>query len=176
MVANANIIREGELEFSFSQQGLAEKYDSWAHYRNQFQSSFGGSKAVDFLYVEKGTVWMLEVKDYRNHPRTKSIDLAEEVAFKIRDTLAGLVSAQFYANDADEKKFARELLACRHIHCVLHLEYPKKSRLRPAAIDPASVFSALKKIIKAIDPHPRIVHGEAPDAVRMPWQVQRIKA
>ena len=32
----------------------------------------------------------MEVKDYRANRRTKAIDLADEIALKVRDTLAGL--------------------------------------------------------------------------------------
>ena len=68
-------IREGDLTFSFPDQCEAGKYDDWAFYRNQFQSAAGGSKAVDVLCLADGVAWLVEIKDYRQHPRTKLIDL-----------------------------------------------------------------------------------------------------
>src|SRR4051794_2937044 len=101
-------ITEGKLTFNFPVGWLAEKYDDWAHYRNQFIKVCSGTKAVDVLAVQAGTCcWLLEIKDYRRYRRTKTINLAEEVAGKVRDTLAGLVSAQLRANDASEMAAAR---------------------------------------------------------------------
>ena len=83
-------IREGALTFSFPDQCEAGKYDDWSFYRNQFQSVAGGSKAVDILCLADGVAWLVEIKDYRQHPRTKPSDLCDEVARKVRDTLSGL--------------------------------------------------------------------------------------
>ena len=49
-----------------------------------------GCKAVDFVVVASGSrkvLWLVEVKDYRRHTRTKAIDLPREVALTIRDSL-----------------------------------------------------------------------------------------
>jgi hypothetical protein len=154
------VFHEGKLIFTFPDSGKTSQYDQWTHYRQQFNKAFGGAKAVDFIHVETGdkTAWLIEVKDYRVHPRTKLIDLPNEIAEKIRDTLAGLVSAQCQANDAGEKNMARDFLRCRKLRVVLHLEQPKKpSRLRPQAIDPSQVQQKLKGLVKAIDAHPLVI-------------------
>lgn len=167
-----HILQEGRLTFTFPPESTASKYDEWSHYRNQFNSAFGGTKAVDMVYADAPVAWLIEVKDYREHRRTKTIDLADEIAEKIRDTLAGLVSAQLYANDADEKQTAKTLLRCNQLRVVLHLEQPEKhSKLRPRAIDPAAVLKKLKLLIKAVDAHPCVVdqHRLKPE---MSWQVQ----
>jgi hypothetical protein len=61
-----------------------------------------GTKAVDFVAVHDGAPYLIEVKDFREHRiETKDRlrdDLVIEVAFKVRDTLAGLVGA-FHAGD-----------------------------------------------------------------------------
>jgi hypothetical protein len=93
---------EERLSFTFKGVDFAEKYDDWEHYRNQYNPVCGGSKAVDFLMSKNGEIWLIEVKDFRQHRRTKAIDLADEVALKVRDTMAGLVSARFLARDAGE--------------------------------------------------------------------------
>lgn len=166
------VIQEERLTFTFPAGAMASKYDEWAHYRNQFNSAFRGTKAVDVVYAATDTAWLIEVKDYRVNPRTKAIDLADEVALKVRDTLAGLVSARLHANDADEKRVADALLRKRRLRVVLHLETPQyRSRLRPSAIEADKVLQKLKQLIKAVDPHPFVVdqHSIKPG---MSWVVQ----
>ena len=167
-----NPIQEDRLVFTFPVDAISSKYDAWSHYRNQFNSAFGGTKAVDVVYAAADTGWLIEVKDYRINPRTKAIDLADEVAQKVRDTLAGLISARLHANDADEKRVADALLQKRRLRVVLHLETPRsRSRLRPNAIEPDKVLQKLKTLLRAIDPHPCVVdqHSIAP---AMNWTVQ----
>lgn len=153
------IIQEDRLTLTFPPGALASKYDEWSHYRNQFNSAFGGTKAVDCVYAAADTAWLIELKDYRIHPRIKAIDLPLEVAIKVRDTLAGLVSAGLNANDADEQRMARALLRKPRIRVVLHLEVPAtQSRLRPNPIDFVAVQQKLKQLIRSIDPHPMVVN------------------
>lgn len=153
-----NPITEGNLNFTFKQGTEASKYDDWVFYRNQFNSAFGGTKAVDIICVDTRTAWLIEIKDYRLHARTKPQDLAAEVAQKVRDSIAGLVAAAANANDQDEKILARKLLSKRSWRIVLHLEQPvKTSKLRPKAINPADVLNKLKNLLKTIDPHPLVV-------------------
>ncbi len=162
------------LEFTFPEGWLASKYDDWSHYRShrdQFDRMNVGVKAVDVLAVEPGECcWLVEVKDYRLHQRTKAIDIAAEFAQKVRDTLAGLVASQFLANDAQERDSARRALRATRLRVVLHLEQrAKPSKLFPITIDPADVRNKLKKLLKAIDPQPRVV---AMAAMRgLPWVV-----
>lgn len=166
-----DIIQEDRLTLTFPPGAQASKYDGWSHYRNQFNSAFGGTKAVDCVYAAADTAWLIELKDYRIHPRTKAIDLPLEVAIKVRDTLAGLVSAGINANDADEQRMAKALLRKPRLRVVLHLEVPdKQSRLRPSSIDRVAVQQKLKQLIRSIDPHPAVVdqHSLKPD---MDWLV-----
>ena len=58
-------LTEGNLQSQFPPGDVAEHYDEWAFYRNQFQSVAGGSKAVDFVFVDDTEKWLIEVKDYR---------------------------------------------------------------------------------------------------------------
>ncbi len=152
-------INEGQLRFNFPDDWEASKFDEWSFYVNQFQSVCGGAKAVDVIAVEPNVcLWNIEAKDYRQHRRTKTIDLAEEIAVKARDSLAAIVAAQANANDDDEKRIARKALRCPRVRIVLHLEQPcKHSKLFPRPIDPAKVKQRLKQLIKAIDPHPLVL-------------------
>lgn len=153
-----DVISEDLLTFTFVPGSMASKYDDWSHYRNQFNKAFGGTKAVDVVYAAPDVAWLIEIKDYRVHSRTKTIDLADEVALKVRDTLAGLVSAKLGANDADEKTVAKTILKKPRMRVVLHLEIPSKtSRLRKQSIEPDKVLLKLRPLVKSIDPHPRVV-------------------
>ena len=155
MVGKPHTITEGRLTFNFPIGLQATKYDDWSFYRNQFNGALGGTKTIDILCMGEGNTWLIEVKDYRQHQRTKPMDLGEEIAFKVRDTLAGLVSASCNANDSDEKSMAKKALKCKRIRVVLHLEQPEKhSRLFPRAISPENVRMKLKQLLKPIDAHP----------------------
>ena len=176
---------EDKLKFTFTENCQASKYDEWSFYKNQFQSIgcnkeiikefikshqnnehnkqlekvCGGSKAIDIICISKKILWLIEVKDYRVNRRTKPIDIGDEIAIKVRDTLAGLVAAKNNANNQDEKQFA--ILVLRNstsIRIVLHLEQPTKhSKLFPRVINPANIKMKLKKRLKAIDPHPLVI-------------------
>jgi len=156
-----NVIIEGNLKFSFPHDWSVSKYDEWSFYRNQFQKVCTGVKAIDILALGAArSAWFIEVKDYRVHPRTKVIDLAEEVAEKVRDTLAALLPASVNANDTNEKRFAHTTLSSRSLRVVLHLEQPRKhSKLFPRAIDPAKILQRLKQLLKAVDAHPKVLES-----------------
>lgn len=167
-----SVLIEGQLRFTFTEGAIATQYDNWSFYRNQFAKSCGAVKAVDMICIHKEVTWLIEIKDYRRHQRTKPIDLADEIALKVRDTLAGLVAAKFNANEIEENQFAQQALEAKSLRVVLHLEQAiKPSKLFPAAINPVSVIQKLKKQLKAIDAHPVIVnqHDLKPD---MAWTVQ----
>ena len=167
-------ITAGAFTFRFPPAADATRYDEWSFHRYQFQAVAGGCKAVDVLCLTGDTAWLLEIKDYRRHPRTKPIEIADEVATKVRDTLAGLAAAATQANDDDERRRARRALASRRRwRVVLHLEQPVNlSRLRPTPVDAASILTKLRsRNLKAVDPHPEIVSRDAPSP-RVPWTVR----
>lgn len=169
-------LRVDGLSFEFPPEWTVSKFDDWSFYRNQFSRSLPGVKAVDLVAVgaEKkagSTAWFVEVKDYREHARTKPSDLAEEVARKVVDTLAALLPAKTNANDAVENQIAESMLKAKRLRVVLHLEQPKKhSKLFPRAIDPADVKMKLKRLLKAIDPHP--VVSEIGMMFNLEWSVE----
>lgn len=185
------------LTFTFPNNWEASQLDDWSFYRNQFQNlgnnvrmacskcsaelqcascntvKIAGIKAVDILGVLPGSVfWLIEVKDYRLQRRTKVIDLADEIALKVRDSLAVMLAASLNANNGQEKSWARTAVQCPSIRVVLHLEQPAKhSRLFPRVADPAKVRQRLKQLIKAIDPHPLVV--EMSNVHGVPWKVKQ---
>ncbi len=146
---------EGCLRFEFINVEFAVKYDDWQHYRKTFMKACGGAKAIDFVVVKGTEIWLIEVKDYRQHRRNKQIDLWEEIALKVRDTLAGLVSARFIGDVDGEKNMAKAALKKRKLRVALHLEQARKhSKLFPILFNPANVKLKLKQIVRFADAHP----------------------
>jgi hypothetical protein len=147
---------EGSLTFEFPAGWDVSKLDGWSFYRNQFQSVCDGTKAVDLLAIEpdRSCVWCIEVKDYRAYRREKALDITDEMAAKVRDSLALLAAANVNASDHQEKALAGRALRARRIRVVLHLEQPAKpSKLFPRKIDLANVQQRLCQLVRAIDPH-----------------------
>lgn len=74
------------------------------------------------------------------------------------DTLAALLPAKVNANDSHKKIMAVAVLGCQQLHVILHLEQPQQhSKLFPRAIDPANIQQKIRKLLKPIDAHPRVV-------------------
>ena len=166
-------IDEGELKFRFSDHCGVAKYDEWSFYRNQFQSIAGGSKAVDVVCVSDEAAWLIEIRDYRKHRRMKLSDIEDELAGKVRDTLAGLAAASANANDRDERALARRALRMRRWRVALHLEQPNvRTRLRPKPFDVASLLPKVRKKVKAVDAHPLVLNREKSHPA-VPWTAQQ---
>jgi len=162
-------LTEGKLRFDFPEGWEATQYDAWAFYKNQFKSSCCGNKAVDFLahHPDEEALWLIEVKDYRHHPRTKTTHVWDEMAIKARDTLAGLVAAKANAAHLD-KGWAIISLQKPKLRFVLHLEQPTQhSKLFPRALDPARIQEKIRQLIKPIDAHPKVT--ELNNMVHVPW-------
>jgi hypothetical protein len=147
------------------------KYDESAFHRNQFQNFAGGSKGVDAVALAMdGTLWLIEIKDYRRHRRSKPVSVFAEVAAKISATLAGLATARTRANDQVEKKWAVHAMRCQRIRIALQLAQPvKPSRLFPRVVDPVDAEMQLRREVRAIDPHALCATG-AIDDHRLPWR------
>lgn len=166
-----NPIREGNLIFLFPSHWQASKYDDWTYYQKHFRQIVSRTKAVDILAIDPHkTAWLIEVKDYRRHRRSKKTPLPNEIAQKVKDSLAGMASASFNANVLTEKTQAQAMFKCPEIRVVPHLEQPnKKSRLFPRAFDPANIQKKLKQLVKSVDPHPKVV--ECQNMQNLPWTV-----
>lgn len=165
-------IKEGSLRFNFPDDWQVAKYDETVFYQN-FKKIHNGIKAIDILAVapdKDETAWLIEIKDYRTYPRTKSLGLAEEISQKILYTLAALLPAKLNANKTEEQHLANTALQTKKLRVVLHLEQPvkiKHSRLFPRVADPADLQQKLRIQLKAVDAHPKVVNSSTP----MPWQV-----
>jgi len=158
------------MKFKFPLSWNASKHDEWLYYRNHYSKTADGVKAVDIIAVHRKILWLIEVKDYRLHRRTKAIQIHSEFALKVVFTLSSLLPARINATRAVEQDAAKEALACDSIRLVLHIEQPTThSKLFPRAIDPSKVHQKMKSALKAIDPHPLVVESSSMGTLQ--WSV-----
>lgn len=83
--------------FTFDDSWSVFCYDSEGAGYHEIRDSVTGSKSCDFVGIRNRTGYLIEVKDFRgyriqNKARISDGELAVEVAQKVRDTLAGIVS------------------------------------------------------------------------------------
>lgn len=163
------------LRFEFPEGWNVSKYDDWPFYKNQFQKikaiEGDGVKAIDIVAVSPDrSLWLIEVKDFRLHPRIKPLEISQEIALKAFDTLAALLPARLNSNTEEELKISTLALKATRLRVVFYLAQPlKHSRLFPRAIDPATVKMKLRQRVRSIDPHPVVAeHGIAQN---LPWTV-----
>ena len=150
-------IIEGALSFEFPEGWRILKYDESTFFVNHFQNVCEGAKGVDIVAIApKDCLWLIEVKDYRAGARQKLIDLAMEIAIKVRDSLAGLAAARLRANVGEELELADQALRCKEMKVVLHMEqHQNPTRLYPVE-DVSKLILKLKQLLRAIDYHPRV--------------------
>ena len=136
-------------------------------------------KAVDLLAIQPPaahetrqtpTLWLIEVKDYRSHRRTKEIPLDQEVAEKAICTLAGLLPAALRATNSNEQKYAQKAIRCKELRVILHLEPPARgSSLFTPKLERTTIQDSLRRKIRALDPHPKVV--DRASTLSLPWTV-----
>ena len=170
------IITEGQLIFEFDSALSTIKYDVSSYYMKHFQNKcHTENKAVDIIAYDKEFVWLIEIKDFRNHGRSKEQSLCEELSQKIRDTLAGLFGAKFYrSHSGDEKLFFKGILVCQRIYFVLHMELDHNPSKCKQIYDPADIKQKLKSTLKAINPGILIINKDDQQSYKIPWSVQQL--
>lgn len=160
------IIDVDGLKFDFAENWQVSKYDGWSYYRNQFVKQFDGIKGVDLLAITPNKVTVLiEVKDYRHPDTVKPSELPQAVANKVFYTLAALLPCSLLANDANEQAFAKNVLHSKELRVVLHMEQPRAHR---PLVDPADILQKLRRLIRAVDAHPKVVSMQNNP---LPWTV-----
>jgi hypothetical protein len=145
---------EKMISFDFPDGFVVQKLDDTTFYKKHFQEFAQGSKAVDFIAFDhkKSELWLIEVKDYRAHRRTKKINLFDEVAQKVLSSLACLLAMRANANVSDEQVFATHATKQTRLKVVLHLEQPvKPSKLFPQVVDPSNIRIKLRQKVRSID-------------------------
>ena len=169
---------EGSLTFSFPDDWSVCRPEETSFYSRHFVSFCGGCKEMDFLGFDPGqrTFWLIEVKDYRVHARTKPMDLADEVAKKTRDVLAMLPTALLRDAAASQpdrlqvKDFWHRARTATQLRVVLHCELPvSPSRLFPGIHNAANLQAKLRQQLRAVDPHSLFTDRSRSQA--LPWSV-----
>ena len=124
---------ESRLKFSFDERYWNQiiQFDEHADYK-RIKKSFIGTKGIDFLGILQNNTYFVEVKnfkDYRikNKDRLSNIgeDLMVEVAQKVRDSLACIISGKL--NSTNDKRLWDEFLGLiieenHNIRVILWLE------------------------------------------------------
>jgi hypothetical protein len=168
------------LQFVFDPTVSAGNYDQWQHYNIVWNAAPGGRKAVDVVAVDgappQSMAWLIEAKDFRvitNPPKPSNIaGLAQFVADKATDTIAGLTHAQNNAAVAGEKQLATDAMNSTDKRIVLHLEphTGAHTALFPAGFA-ASVLQKLQQLVQAIDPKPLVLNIANTPTAGVPWTV-----
>jgi hypothetical protein len=163
--------QEGRLRFEFPADWSVLRPGEASFYKKHFQGFCGGSKETDFVLKSGDGDWyLLEVTDYTTDRRTKPLDLVEELSIKVRDTLSLLLAGA--ANDVTGHEgvgaFARGGGMPSKIRVVLHLEQPNKlSRMFAGVTLEANFQDKLRKSLRCVDSHPRVVSTTSPN---LPWK------
>ena len=157
------VFQEGRLRFSFGDAWRVEKYDEHRGYRQRL-GKLGNTRAVDFVGChENKTLFLIEVKDFRGH-RIENKDrlhhgmLAQEIAWKARDTLPGLIAAHRARLDGESwEPFVSALTdpACR-LSVVLWLEEDRPSRgpwARRRTVARGTLTKQLKRKLRWLTTH-----------------------
>ncbi|WP_311221310.1 MULTISPECIES: hypothetical protein [unclassified Acidovorax] len=154
------------LDFVFPDAWQASKYDEWAFYRQHFSKMCNGVKAMDVVALSPDKVaYLIEVKDYRHPDTEKPSLLPDAIATKVLHTLAALLPAKLSASDESERVLSRQLLGCRKLNIVVHVE---QSASHIPKVDLADLKQKLKARLRSVDTHVKVTHkAMAPQ----PWTV-----
>ena len=160
IVNSENAEATHDMQFDFPPDWQVEQYDAQnSFYRRRRFEGIAESKAVDIVAINpsRRELWLIEVKDFRAFPKKDTQDMIGIVIQKVRDTLAGILTAAFYENG-----FYRTAVNQEQVRVVFHLEQPEKhSKLYPQLIDLANGTIKLRQRIRVIDPHPILCNMES---------------
>jgi|SRR5579872_875811 len=151
----AQELTELGLTFAFPDDWVILRPQDTAFYRNQFQQMCGGCKETDFAAYDPNlrTLWLVEVKDFRVAGRQKPGALHDEVALKVRDTLAFIMAGGLSTlSQDDSKRFWISVKRAKRVRVVLHCELPAhRSKLFPGISSLVNVAEKLRRSVRAID-------------------------
>jgi hypothetical protein len=157
----------------------AQKYDEWDYYRSVLQPQKSYS-AMDLVIARAQQspveVWLVEAKDFRmitRPPERSNLNgLAETVAKKVSDTLAGLRDAAGAAAQTNERRLAERALTAQKRRVVLHLEphTSHRSKLFPSNFS-SGVLQKLRQVVGHIDLQPLVLNIANTGRAGVPWRV-----
>lgn len=101
--------RESQLSFHFGETVEVARYDEQAIHK-KMTGQIAGTKGVDFLVCGDRLLALIEVKNQEGGRGTKTHqELVDDVAQKLRDTLAGTLIVALQRSGAIGERLAREL-------------------------------------------------------------------
>ena len=123
---------ESNLCFSFGNEWQVIKVDQHPDYLNVFQN-IPGTKAVDFLGMHGGTVYLIEVKNFSanlaiDEPRIRGDDLSNILAQKFRDTLFVVLAGHYRYRRPDWQLYATAMEQNAPLKFVSWIELDYQSR------------------------------------------------
>ena len=169
-------LAEGAVTFSFHDSWIVLHYDQ-LRYVKKLTNLGGSNKAVDIAAFDPatGTLWLIEVKDYRTHPREKPQDIVNELAVKVRDSLAGLVILRVRAGGGYQDRIHTILSGVSLVRIVLHVEQRAlPSRLHPYVLNPKTINDLMRRALKRVDNQVRASSTSCPEINGpsvLPWTV-----
>jgi len=155
-----NAFDEGRLWFEFGSAWDVRKWDGERAYREGIEK-LSGSKALDFVGKLDRSLFLIEVKDFRdyrieNKKRLMHGELAIEVAQKVRDTLAGIVgvSGEGRTDCANWKPFL-DAAVSQTVRVVLWLEHDPPSGKPKGTVDQMNntLKQHLERNLRWLRPH-----------------------
>jgi len=165
-------IQEGNLTFNFEFNAI--KFDDSQYYREHFSKIKNGIAAVDILAVNDDIGYLIEIKDY-THPDTENLtmtNLVDTIVSKVISTLAAMLPMKNNANNNDEKQIAALFSQSNNIKIFFHIELPPpRNSLKQSCYDLKEIENLLKKKLKPIDAHPKVVSKGSLNG--FPWTVTR---
>ncbi len=169
-------IAEGAVTFTFQNSWTALQFDRIGYYRKL--TGLGGSnKAVDIAAFDpdSGNLWLIEVKDYRTHPREKQQDIVDELAQKVRDSLAVLIILRVRGGVDYPKMMHSILSGLNSVRIVLHVEQRAvPGKLHPYVVNPKTTYDLLRRALKRVDNTVQAASISCPQINRrsgLPWAV-----
>jgi hypothetical protein len=158
-------ITEGNLSLRFKIEAI--KFDDTSYYRDHFSRIQNDISAVDILAVDNKTGYLIEIKDY-THPDTGNLklrDLIETIVKKVLSTLSAILPMKNYASiPTEEKQIVTLFSKTNEIKVFLHLELPPPtSKMEQSTWDFQNLEMKLKKRLKPIDAHPKVVSKKYPN-------------
>jgi len=163
-------ISEDNLSFNFEFDAI--KFDDTSYYREHFSRIKNDIAAVDILAVNNEIGYLIEIKNY-THPDTENLsssDLIDAIVKKVISTLSAILPMKNSAGIPEEKKIAKYFANSSQIRVVLHIEKPPARRtLKQSCYDIQNIETSLKRKLKPIDAHPKVVSKE--NLKGLPWTV-----
>jgi hypothetical protein len=123
---------ESDLCFSFGSDWQVIKVDGHPDYQSVFQT-IPGTKAVDFLGLQKGSVYFIEVKNFssdlaRSEPKIRGEELANVLAQKFRDTVFIVLAGHHRYQRPDWQIYANAIGNRNPIKFIAWIELDYQSR------------------------------------------------